>query len=218
MSAHRLLACLYTCCPPGKPGFQGGEDVLGWNLLKQIARFHQVWALTSAQNCPTLQLALDEESLDNVHLCYVDLPRWLRPLLRFQGSHQLYYYLWQIKAYFASRRLHRRVRFHLFHHITYGNDWMASFIGAFLPVPYVRGPGGGAHRTPKSLQGEYTVVGSIWERMRAPGQWIFRHDPIFLRGQSRAHAILLCNQDSVSIVPKKWSDKVYLFPVSGISL
>ncbi|MFP6887160.1 MAG: glycosyltransferase, partial [Opitutales bacterium] len=138
-------------------------------------------------------------------------------MLRFQGSHQFYAYLWQIRAYFAARRLHKRLKFDLFHHITYANDWMPSFIGALLPVPFIRGPGGGAHRTPKGLEQEYTFGGRIWERVRSISQWIFRRDPFFRRGQARARAILLCNHESIAQVPGKWRDKVHEFPVNGIS-
>lgn len=67
------------------------------------------------------------------------------------GGFQLYYYLWQIKAYLEACRHHRRPGFKIFHHITDANDWMASFLGAFLPTPYARGPKGGSHRTPKGL-------------------------------------------------------------------
>jgi len=107
--------------------------------------------------------------------------------------------------------------FDLFHHITYANDWMVSFIGALLPIPYVRGPGGGAHRTPKALQQEYTFGGRIWEKVRAAGQWIFRHDPFYILGQQRACAILVCNHDSEAMILNKWGHKAHLFPVSGIS-
>ena len=214
----RILACTFTCCPPGKPGFTGGEDLLGWNLLRQIARFHKVFTLTHADDRSSIEQALQEDPIENLHFRYVDLPRWLHPLLRFQGSHQLYYYLWQIKAYFTSRKLHSQIGFDLFHHITYANDWMASFIGAALPIPYVRGPGGGAHRTPKGFEGEYPFFGRLWEKFRAPGQWLFRHDPVFRKGQNRAKAILVCNKESVSKVPGHLVHKVHLFPVSGVSL
>lgn len=217
MREIRILACAFSCCPPGSPGFRGGEDTLGWNLLNQIARFHDVWALTHDWDRSNIEAGPGEHQNTRLHIHIVDLPRWLRALLKIQGGHQLYYYLWQIKAYFAARRLHRKVGFDLFHHITYANDWMVSFIGALLPIPYVRGPGGGAHRTPKGLQQEYPLGGRIWERVRAAGQWLFRHDPFFILGQSRASAILLCNWDSMSKNPKRWSHKAHLFPVSGIS-
>ena len=214
--ALRVLACTFTCCPPGTPGFRGGEDLLGWNLLNQIARFHEVWALTHSLDRPSLEQAQRTEPRPNIHFHYVHLPKALSPLLRIQGGHQFYYHLWQVKAYFAARRLHKELNFDLFHHVTYANDWLANFIGAFLQVPYVRGPGGGAHRTPKGFEKEYTVGGRLWENVRSIGQWIFRHDPFFLKGQNRAGAILVCNPESKSKVPKKWSHKVHLFPVSGI--
>ena len=217
MRGLRILACAFTCCPPGAPGFSGGEDILGWNLVRQIARFHQLWALTHAEDRTAIELALEQEPLPNLNFCYVDLPHSLRPLLRIQGGHQLYYYLWQVKAYFVAKRLHRTLRFDLFHHITYANDWMASFIGAFLPISYIRGPGGGAHRTPKGFEHEYSLGGRVWEKVRTLGQWLFRHDPVFIKGQSRARAILVCNQESISGIPIRWAHKVQAFPVNGIS-
>ena len=217
MRRLRVLTCAFTCCPPGQPGFTGGEDVLGWNLINQIARFHEVWTLTHAEDCRSIEQALAEEPVRNIHFCYVGLPSWLRPLLKYQGGHQFYYYLWQIKAYFTARRLQRDVGFDLFHHITYANDWMVSFIGALLPVPYIRGPGGGAHRTPKGFEREYPLGGRLWERVRGVSQWLFHHDPLFIKGQARARALLVCNRESVASLPSKWGDKSYLFPVSGVS-
>lgn len=217
MRHRRILACAFTCCPPGAPGFSGGEDVLGWNLLRQIARVYELWVLTNAEDRASIELALEQQPVPNLNFHYVDLPHTLRPLLRIQGGHQLYYYLWQTKAYFAARKLHQALSFDLFHHITYANDWMASFIGAFLAIPYVRGPGGGAHRTPKGLEQEYSLGGRLWEKVRTVGQWFFRHDPIFIKGQSRARAILVCNREAMSGIPKRWAHKVQLFPVNGIS-
>ena len=217
MTRSRVLACAFTCCPPAMPGFTGGEDLLGWNLLQQIARFHEVWALTQEEDRLSIEQTLAEQPVPGLHFRYVALPRWLTPLLKIQGGHQFYYYLWQIKAYLVARRLHKTVGFDLFHHITYANDWMASFIGALLPIPYVRGPGGGAHRTPKTLQNEYTFAGRWWEKVRALGQWLFRRDPVFVRGQSRSSAILIGGWESARKVPKKWSHKVHLFPGNGIS-
>lgn len=217
MTRLRILACAFACAAPGTPGFTGGESALGWNLLRQIARRHEVWALTREVDRPSLEQALESDPVPNLHFQYFDLPRWLRPLLRIQGGHQIYYWLWQIKSYFVARRLHRSLGFDLFHHVTYANDWMASPIGAFLPIPYIRGPGGGSQRIPKGLDQEYSFKGRLWEKARSLGQWIFRHDPWFLIGHNRARSILLCNVESMSNLPAKWSHKASLFPVNGIS-
>lgn len=214
----RILACAYACSPTaGAERFGGGESILGWNMVQQLARFHQVWVLTHAGNRPAIEASEQREPLSNVRFQYLDLPRWLGHLQQIQGGIQFYAYLWQIRAYFEARRLHGLFKFDAFHHITYANDWMASFIGALLPVPYIRGPGGGAHRTPKGLLNQYTFRGRLWERLRAAGQWLFRHDPFFAAGQSRAHAILVCNPEALEALPQKWRCKAHLFSVNGVS-
>jgi len=218
MKRANILASAFTCCPAATPGFSGGEDVLGWNLVQQIGRHHEVWVITQEEDRQSIESTVSAQGLTGMHFHYVGLPSWLKPMLKFQGAHQVYYYLWQMRAYFAARKLHKKIGFDLFHHITYANDWMASFIGALLPIPYVRGPGGGAHRTPAALIGEYTFKGRIWERIRRTGQWLFRHDPFFIVGHRRASAILLCNNDAMSIMPSKWSGKLHLYPVSGVPL
>jgi glycosyltransferase involved in cell wall biosynthesis len=141
----------------------------------------------------------------------------MRPLLRFPGGVQLYAYLWQMRAYFTAKKLHEQVKFDVFHHITFANDWMASYIGALLPVPFFRGPGGGAHRTPEGFLCEYSLGARCWERFRSFGQWVLRLDPFFIRGQQRARVILLCNREAADAVPDRFRHKLQLFPVNGIS-
>jgi glycosyltransferase involved in cell wall biosynthesis len=217
MRKLRILACAYACLLEEGASFAGGEAVLGWNLVHQIARFHQVWVLTSASNRSGIEAELQRQAAPNVTFVYVELPHWLRPLLTFPGGIQFYAYLWQIQAYLVARKLHAQVDFDAFHHLTYANDWMASYIGAMLPVLYLRGPGGGAHRTPKAFLSEYPFLARAWEQFRSFGQWVLRRDPIYLFGQRRARAILLCNREAADAVSSQLKSKVQLFPVNGIS-
>lgn len=214
----RVLVSAFACLKdPDRRFGDGGEGVLGWNIVKQLGRFHQLWVLTHTQNRTGIEETLRGESLPHVQFRYIDLPHWLRPLQRFPGGIQFYAYLWQVKAYLVARRLHKQLRFHVFHHVTYANDWMASFIGALLPIPYIRGPGGGAHCVPKNFLSEFSFKERLGQYLRATGQWLFRHDPFFIIGQHRARAILVCNQEALEAIPKKWRKKTHLFPVNGIS-
>ena len=191
--------------------------VLGWNIVQQLARFHEVWVVTHFQNRDSIEQTLWQNEQAHLHFCYIGLPGLFERLKSAQGGIQFYAYLWQLRAYFVARRLHREINFDAFHHVTYANDWMASYIGALLPVPYLRGPGGGAHRTPKAFLREYSLAARLWERFRAFRQWAFRHDPVYLRGQRRARVILLCNREAADAVPPRLKSKVQLFPVNGIS-
>jgi glycosyltransferase involved in cell wall biosynthesis len=217
MRKLRILTCAYACVLEEGAPVVGGEAVLGWNIVRQLGRFHQVWVLTAASNRPGIEAELQRQAQPNLTFVYIEIPRWLRPFLTFLGGIQFYAYLWQIQAYRVARKLHAQVKFDAFHHITYANDWMASYVGGLLPVPYLRGPGGGAHRTPQAFLKEYSFTARLWERFRTFMQWVLRHDPIYLRGQRRARVILLCNREATEAVPPSLKSKVQLFPVNGIS-
>jgi glycosyltransferase involved in cell wall biosynthesis len=94
---------------------------------------------------------------------------------------------------------------------------MASIIGALLPVPYVRGPGGGAHRIPKPFLKGFRLGSRLEEIRRSFGQWVFRHDPFFVLSQHRARVILACNREATEGVSARWRHKVQLLSVNGIS-
>jgi len=217
MKRLRVLTCAYACLLEDGAPVIGGEAVLGWNLVHQLARFHDVWVLTSASNRAGIEAELQRQPAPNITFVYIALPRWLRPFLTFFGGIQFFAYLWQVRAYFVARKLEAEVRFDVFHHLTYANDWMASYVGALLRVPYLRGPGGGAHQTPKAFLREYSRGARFSERCRNLLQKALRHDPFFLRGQRRARRILLCNREAAEVVPPRFQNKVQMFPVNGIS-
>ena len=214
----KVLVCAYACLgDPDRRFGSGGEGFLGWNLVRQLACFCQVFVLTHSQNRVIIEKAQRNENLQNLKLFYLDLPPFLDFLRRFQGGIQFYAYLWQIRAYFLARKLHRKIHFDVFHHLTYANDWMASFIGALLPIPYIRGPCGGAQKVPKNFLSEFPFKDRLFQHLRSIGQWVFRHDPFFIISQKKAKAILVCNKESFAKIPKKWQKKTYFFPVNGIS-
>lgn len=214
----KILVCAYTCSPNGEgERFGGGEDILGWNVVLQLARFHDVHVLGHTRNRRSVQEWLESHSTPNIRFHFFELGSCLRVLHKIQGGIQLYAFLWQVKAYFVARKLHKKYHFELFHHVTYANDWMASYVGALLPVHYVRGPGGGAHRTPKRFLKLYGLKGRIWEVIRSTGQYLFRHDPFFILGHEKAKALLLCNREALDAIPVRWKNKTHLFAVCGVS-
>jgi glycosyltransferase involved in cell wall biosynthesis len=212
-----VLICAYACVRDVGSPRPGGGDLLAWEIVRRLGRVHRLWVLTAIQNRPAIEAALQKEQLPNVTFEYVGLPSFLEPLLRVQGLLQFYAYLWQWKAYFAARDLHRRHRFDLFHHLTYENDWMASIIGALLLVPYLRGPGGGAHRIPSAFLKEFSFRERLAERRREFGQWLFRQDPFFILSQSRAKALIVCNREAWDAVPRCWKHKTQIMTVNGVA-
>lgn len=191
---------------------------MAWNLIRRLGETYRLWVLTASQNREAIGSALKLGPLSEVQFVYVGMPRPLDLLMRFQGGLQFYAYLWQWRAYFVARRLHKRIHFHAFHHLTYENDWMASITGALLPVPYVRGPAGGAHRVPKKFRRHFPARSYLWEYVRMGLQWVFRHDPFFAIGQKRAKILLMANSEALNALPARWRRKAQLLSVNGVSL
>lgn len=214
---RRVLACAFACAPPGSPSFRGGEDLLGWRLVEQLGERHNVHVLTSAEHRESIdahRMALPPR----VTFHYIGLPSWMDGWRERQGWHQLHAYLWQIKAYLEARRLTNRFDFDLFHHITYANDWMASYPGAFLDLPYIRGPGGGAQQVPTEFQRSLGRDFQAVQGLRRSLQRLLRKDPVFWMGQERARTLLACNEEVRHAIPERWRHKTHLFPVNGIQV
>jgi hypothetical protein len=85
----RVLACAYACLLESGSPVSGGEAILGWNLVRQLARFHDVWVLTVTSNRAGIEAERQRQPVPPLTFHSVDLPRWLRPLLRVRGGVQL---------------------------------------------------------------------------------------------------------------------------------
>ena len=180
----KVLLSAYAC-EPGK----GSEPGVGWNWAKAISQFAEVWVITRTNNRHAIEKALEKESLPHVHWVYFDLPRWARFWKKGQRGVHLYYYLWQIGAYFIGRRLHREVGFDLVHHVTFGNYWMPSFL-SLLPVPFIWGPVGGGESAPKAFYRTFSLRGRVYENLRDLARWLGEHDP-FVNMTARRAAVVL---------------------------
>jgi glycosyltransferase involved in cell wall biosynthesis len=187
----KVLLSAYAC-EPGK----GSEPGIGWNWVRQIARFAEVWVITRSNNREAIEKALAEEPLPNVHWVYFDLPRWARFWKKGQRGVHLYYYLWQVGIYFLARRLHRQVGFDLVHHVTFGNYWLPSFL-ALLPVPFIWGPVGGGESAPRAFYKTFSLRGRIYEFLRDIARWIGEHDP-FTRMIPRKASIALATTNETA--------------------
>lgn len=218
MRRLKVLISAYACNPDEFSQMYPGEDETGWRLMDQLSRFHDVRVITDISNKKGIEKDLVQRDLVKVNFYYLQLPSLLRMLQKVEFGKRIYYYLWQIKALKVSLRLHRQFHFDLANHITFGNDWIPTFIGAFLPAPFIWGPLGGGQKTPKGLLQEYSVYGKLAEGVRSAAQWLGRHDFFRRRCLKRAKAILVCNRETREKIPRKYAGKIHLFPVNGISL
>jgi glycosyltransferase involved in cell wall biosynthesis len=155
--------------------------------VNQIARFHEVWVITRANNRDSIEKSLAKTPLTNSHWVYFDLPSWTCFWKKERRGIHLYYFLWQLGAYFRARKLHRQVGFDLAHHVTLVNYWMPSLL-PLLPVPCVWGPVGGGESAPRSFWASLSLRGKVYEAVRDLVRRVSELNPL-LRLTARRAAI-----------------------------
>lgn len=207
----KVLVSAYAC-ESGK----GSEPGVGWNWVKQIARFHEVWVITRSSNRESIECEKTGIS-SNIHWVYFDFPVWLRSWKKGQRGVHLYYYLWQIAIYFLARRMHKEVKFDVVHHLTFGVYWLPSFL-SLLPVPFIYGPLGGAESAPKEFFKSFSLTGKIYEWLRNTARWVGEKDPFVLISIRRARLVLAKVKETGERLSFLGAKEVLVFPESGINI
>ncbi|WKL47797.1 glycosyltransferase family 4 protein [Flavobacterium pectinovorum] len=137
MSTKIILASCYAVNP-----FKGSEDGMGWNFIRQIARFNKVIAVTRENNKEAIEFYMQQNPdfiYNNITFIYFDLPYWMRFWKKGSRGAMLYYYMWQkgIVGYIKKKKL----IFDIVHNVNFHNDWTPSFLWK-LKKPMVWGPVG----------------------------------------------------------------------------
>jgi glycosyltransferase involved in cell wall biosynthesis len=154
----------------------GGEEEVGWNTAVAIAQKHEVWVLTRTYYRPRILETLEREPIPNLHFVYVNPFRPNSERRHRSWWAQLYYYLWQIWAYFKARALHREIGFDLAHHVTHAKYWSPSFI-SLLPIPFLWGPVGGGEMVPQAFRQDLSDRGRRHECYRDIAHHLGESDP-----------------------------------------
>jgi glycosyltransferase involved in cell wall biosynthesis len=207
----KVLLSAYAC-EPGK----GSEPGVGWSWVHQLARFHDVWVITRANNRAPIERALHANPLPNVHWIFVDLPSWARFWKRGARGVQLYYYLWQLAAYRHGRVYQRRIGFDVVHHVTFGKYWAPSFL-ALLPVPFVFGPVGGGESAPLAFWRSYGARGIVFDALRSAARLIASLDPFVRLTISRSAIALATTEQTAMKLRRLGARRVLVHTQCGMS-
>jgi glycosyltransferase involved in cell wall biosynthesis len=188
----KVLMSAYAC-EPGK----GSEPGVGWAAAREMARLHDVWVITRANNRAAIEAELAQYPHPALHFVYWDLPNWARFWKRGgRRGMRPYYYLWQLHILSIARGLHAKVKFDLVHHVTFVRYWTPSFL-CFLGVPFVWGPVGGGESTPRSFWRGGGWHSMLYEGSREIARWAGERGP-FVRATARRSAVALGTTEETS--------------------
>ncbi|MCH7807181.1 MAG: glycosyltransferase family 4 protein [Proteobacteria bacterium] len=211
---EKVLLSAYAC-EPGK----GSEPGVGWNWALEIAKLgHEVWVLTRANNRENIEAGLAKmKPIPNLHFIYYDLPAWARRWKKLPGGIYPYCLFWQWGASRLAKEIHRRERFGLVHHITFGTFRQPSFMGR-LGIPFLFGPVGGGERAPWHLRKDYGLRGQIQDLLRDFMNFVVKIDPLMFSTFHKAHLIFVKTPDTRELIPKQFQKKTRVQLEIGINV
>jgi glycosyltransferase involved in cell wall biosynthesis len=210
----KVLLSAYSC-EPGK----GSERGVGWNVVREVARYHEVWVLTRPdESKEAIEAELERNPVPNLHFVYFTLPFWQDSLsLGQSGAMQLHYYLWQIQAYFVAKKLHQDIGFDIAHHVTFVRYSSPSFL-AFLPIPFIWGPVGGGESAPLPFWQDFSWKNKLYETARWAWRSIGELDP-FTGWTARRSAIAYATtKDTAQRLTRLHAPRIEQLSESGMLL
>lgn len=204
----KILLSAYACEPSA-----GSEPGVGWNVVREVAKHHEVWVLTWTNHRPAVEAEMACNPIPSLHFVYHDLP-WDR--LWWGGARvQIHYYLWQIGAYLIAHRLHRQVSFDLVHHVTYVKYWSPSFL-SLLPIPFIWGPVGGGESAPKAFWRDFSLSAKTYETLRGLASSLGECDPFVHLTARRSIIVRATTEDTAKRLRKIGAKNVQVFSESGL--
>ncbi|MBD2664227.1 putative glycosyltransferase protein [Richelia sinica FACHB-800] len=212
----KILISAYACEP-----HQGSEPGVGWNVVKEISKYHQVWVLTSNCHRPGIETEITQNPISNLHFIYLDPFNWY---LNWHPQHKLtnkvvhfHHYLWQIWAYLISRSLHQQIGFDLVHHVTYVRYSSPSFV-SLLPIPFLWGPVGGGESAPQSFWKDFSLSGKLYENLRNLARWVGEKDPSVHLTAKRSVVAWATTQDTAQRLQQIGTKNIQIHSQLGLSL
>jgi hypothetical protein len=210
----RILCSAYAF----RPGL-GSEPSIGWNIVTQAARRHDVWVITDELNRPEIEAELNVRPVSNLTIIYHDLDglakRLGAPFRSGRAHNYRHMYLWHLTAKRVATELHRAIGFDLAHHVTYGSirNWSPL---ASLGIPFIWGPVGGGEQSTLGLLKRAPLPVLASELVRNRMNALVRLDPMVRHTAKSASVVLTTTQDSALRLPAEASRRAIVMQNIGL--
>ena len=186
----KVLISAYACEPD-----RGSEPGVGWNVAVAMAKHHDIWVLTRANNRGVIEKKLSEHPVKGLNFFYYDLPKWAIWWKKGGRGVQLYYYLWELFSARIVRELEEQIDFNVVHHVTIVRYWTPSNLRN-AEAPLVWGPVGGGESTPRSFKKTFSLKHRIFESARDFVRLIGECDPLVRKTAARSLVALATTEET----------------------
>jgi glycosyltransferase involved in cell wall biosynthesis len=208
----KVLISAYVCEPNSS-----SEAEVGWQWVNHLSKFHELVVITKRpQSLQNVEKFIKENK--NLRFEYYDLPKIFDFMRTGDIRHFIYYNLWQIGAYFHARKLVKKEKFDLVHHLVYVNTWQPTYM-AFLGIPFIYGPIGENPRVPYKIIKNYGWKTFLRDTIISYARYVSKNfNPLVRKIYHRASRIIVINKEIYFRMPEAIKEKTYIMPAVGVSL
>ncbi len=209
-----IMLSAYACAP-----FSVSEAGAAWMLVEAILRRrrYRVILLTRKKYVSSIEKFVGAHELGEcIMIVGVDIPK---PLLFWKKGHlgiHIYYYIWQLVAYFLARDICFKQKVDVVHHISFMT--IRTNMVAFLGVPSILGPVGGAQLPPPNFSN--ILLHPVKERVRYLSLILMKYSPFWRLFIKKISVVFLANHENIWLLPKDCDYRVMQigWPCSDASL
>jgi len=205
----KILISAFACQPN-----KGSEFNINWNWAIGLANMgFEVHCLTLRSNQPFIESV---ETPENLHFQYVALPLGLQVIHKFtEVGLYLHYIMWQWLAYKRGKVLHKKLNFAVVHHVGWGSIQLGSFLYK-INAPFIFGPAGGGQVAPKAFKKYFLGYWSSEVAREKVASLLINYNPACKKMLRGAHAVIVCNEESLQLVKDIGAKNCYLSMDHGL--
>jgi glycosyltransferase involved in cell wall biosynthesis len=202
MVHKKVILSAYSCDPS-----KGSEPGNGFNWADQLAKYgHQVYCITTSKGKEPIEKA--RQNNPNLEVAYVDLPFGLDKMYYWtQLGMYLHYLIWQWLAYKHAKQAHKKKKFDLAHHVTWGSLQQGSFLYK-LPIPFLFGPAGGGQKAPEAFKNYFNEHWATEVKREKISTLLQKLNPACKAMVKKAKVIFAANQDTLKMAKQMGAKKV----------
>lgn len=204
----KILLSAYACHPN-----KGSEPGIGWNWLKEISKYHEVWAFIYAEQGQREAVQEEIQKLpqkSNIHIIPISVPIYFQNQL-----YRVRYEIWQWRAYKTAQKFLEEVD--LIHHVTIAAWWNCGYMWK-LSKPFIFGPLSGAQRIPIAGYSFLRTQNVLYEKIRNlifDFSWKFW---IRFKKAIKNSEMVLCSNEETYIEVKKIRGKKNLVLMTDVGV
>lgn len=189
----RILYYSFSCEPNS-----GSDEGLGWLWPYYMRNIHEVYVITREDRRSKIERYLRDNNITNMHFFYCDIPEWMNFYYKTGKGFLVYQKLWQYPAYEMIKKLHKKYKFDLIHHVSTSDFRLIGFLYK-INTCYLLGPIGGAQITPHPLK-YYTRHNRVEENLRLLINKLTILNPIYKKAINKADFIFFTNRETYNFL------------------